>query len=204
MARSAPSSATRSAMRSTSRGVATTAPALRSSGGPTSMRTSFRQRAQLLVDQFNGYAGAFNQRVNGEITLAENIGDLAGLAVAVRAYRMSLQGKAAPVIDGFTGEQRLFIRWAQLWRTLTRDEYLRQTMLTNHHAPARTPRQRSRRQSGRVSCGVRRPAGRQALPGSEKARSNLVASHRLVEAAFSLRSRPLQAACQTLKYGDTR
>ena len=97
---------------------------------------SFRQRSQLLVDQFNGYAGAFNQRVNGEITLAENIGDLAGLAVAVRAYRISLQDKAAPVIDGFTGDQRLFVRWAQIWRTLTRDEYLRQTMLTNHHAPA--------------------------------------------------------------------
>ena len=96
---------------------------------------SFRQRSQLLVDQFNGYAGAFNQRVNGEITLAENIGDLAGLAVAVRAYRISLQDKAAPVIDGFTGDQRLFVRWAQIWRTLTRDEYLRQTMLTNHHAP---------------------------------------------------------------------
>jgi putative endopeptidase len=96
----------------------------------------FLQRAQMLVEQFSGYDAGFNQRVNGHVTLGENIGDLAGLAVAVRAYRISLQKKEAPLIDGFTGEQRLFVRWAQLWRTLMRDEYLRQTMLINHHAPA--------------------------------------------------------------------
>lgn len=97
---------------------------------------SFLQRAQLLVDQFSGYSTGTNERLNGQVTLAENIGDLAGLAVAVRAYRISLQKKDPPVIDGFTGDQRLFVRWAQLWRTLVRDEYLRQTLLTNHHSPA--------------------------------------------------------------------
>jgi len=97
---------------------------------------SFLQRARLLVDQFSGYGTGTNERLNGQVTLAENLGDLAGLAVAVRAYRISLQKKDPPVIDGFTGEQRLFVRWAQLWRTLVRDEYLRQAMLTNHHAPA--------------------------------------------------------------------
>ena len=63
-------------------------------------------------------------------------------------------------IDGFTGEQRLFVRWAQLWRTLTRDEYLRQTLLTQPACAARAPRQRRRRQPRRLSCRVRRPARR--------------------------------------------
>jgi predicted metalloendopeptidase len=97
---------------------------------------AFASRTSRLADQFNGYPAIGGERVNGEVTLAENVGDLAGLSVAVRAYRLSLGGKPAPVIDGFTGEQRLLIRWAQLWRTLIRPEYLRQTILTNHHAPA--------------------------------------------------------------------
>lgn len=96
----------------------------------------FLRRARMLVEQFNGYQAGPSERVNGNVTLGENIGDLGGLAVAVRAYRISLQKQQAPVIDGFTGEQRLFLRWAQLWRTQIREEYLRQTVLINHHAPA--------------------------------------------------------------------
>ena len=57
--------------------------------------------------------------------------------VAVRAYRLSLKGKPSPVIDGFTGEQRLFLRWAQIWREKIREEYLRQTLFLNQHAPPR-------------------------------------------------------------------
>jgi predicted metalloendopeptidase len=95
----------------------------------------FQARAQRLVAQFNGYAPLPGQFVNGELTLGENIGDLGGLAVAVRAYRLSLRGKTAPVIDGFTGEQRLFLRWAQVWREKIREEYLRQTLFLNQHAP---------------------------------------------------------------------
>ena len=97
--------------------------------------------------------------MNGELTLGENIGDLAGLAVAVRAYRLSLQGKPAPVIDGFTGEQRLFVRWAQIWRGKTRDGTFGRPC-SPIIMRRRTPRQRSRRQSGRLSCGFRRPARR--------------------------------------------
>ena len=95
----------------------------------------FQQRAQRLVRQFGAYSPLPGQFVNGELTLGENIGDLGGLAVAVRAYRLSLRGKPSPVIDGFTGEQRLFLRWAQLWRGKTREAYLRQTLFLNHHAP---------------------------------------------------------------------
>ena len=96
---------------------------------------AFEARARGLVQQFNGYMALPGEPVNGTATLGENIGDLGGLAVAVRAYRLSLNGRTSPVIDGFTGEQRLFLRWAQLWRTLTRDEYLRQMNMINQHAP---------------------------------------------------------------------
>lgn len=97
----------------------------------------FQRRALGLVQQFNGYTVLPGTPVNGVATLGENIGDLGGLAVAVRAYRISLGDRTAPVIDGFTGEQRLFLRWAQVWRTLIRDEYLRQTLLLDQHAPPR-------------------------------------------------------------------
>jgi predicted metalloendopeptidase len=95
----------------------------------------FQQRARLLVQQFNAYSPIPGHFVNGELTLGENIGDLGGLAVAIRAYRISLRGKPAPVIDGFTGEQRLLLRWAQVWRGKTREEYVRQTLFLNPHAP---------------------------------------------------------------------
>jgi len=95
----------------------------------------FRQRALMLVEQFNGYSPLPGHFVNGELTLGENIGDLGGLAVALRAYRLSLGGQAAPVIDGYTGEQRLLLRWAQVWRGKTREEYVRQTLFLNQHAP---------------------------------------------------------------------
>jgi predicted metalloendopeptidase len=95
----------------------------------------FQRRARVLVAQYNRYIAAPGVRVNGEATLIENIGDLGGLAMALRAYRLSLRGAEPPVIDGFTGEQRLLIRWAQLWRTRTRDEYVRQSALIQHHAP---------------------------------------------------------------------
>lgn len=95
----------------------------------------FQQRARMLVEQFNGYSPIPGRFVNGELTLGENIGDLAGLAVAVRAYRLSLDGKPSPVIDGLSGEQRLFVRWAQIWRGKTRETYLPQTLFLDQHAP---------------------------------------------------------------------
>ena len=95
----------------------------------------FTARAQLLVDQFGTFPALGGRRVDGQMTLSENIGDLGGLAVAVRAYRRSLDGRAPPVIDGFTGEQRLLIGWAQMWRSRMRDDFLRQTLLLSQHAP---------------------------------------------------------------------
>jgi len=96
---------------------------------------AFTERAQALVEQFNAYSPLEGARVNGLLTLRENIGDLSGLAIAWRAYKMSLGGRSSPVIDGFTGEQRFFLRWAQVWKGRIRDEYLRQTLLSTPHAP---------------------------------------------------------------------
>ena len=73
--------------------------------------------------------------INGKTSMGENIGDLGGLTIALEAYRRSLGGKPAPEIDGFTGEQRLFLGWAQVWRTLVRDEQLRQQLVSDSHSP---------------------------------------------------------------------
>lgn len=96
---------------------------------------AFEQRANALVAQYGEYAPLEGAPVNGRLTLGENIGDLSGLAVAYRAYKLSLGGKEAPVIDGFTGDQRFFLGWAQVWRSKAREEALRQQLLTDPHSP---------------------------------------------------------------------
>jgi putative endopeptidase len=96
---------------------------------------AFESATRELVEQFNAYSPLEGARVNGLVTLRENIGDFSGLAIAWRAYKISLTGKPSPVIDGFTGEQRFFLSWAQVWRGQIRDEYLRQTLLSMPHAP---------------------------------------------------------------------
>jgi predicted metalloendopeptidase len=95
----------------------------------------YRRRVQGLVDQYNGYSPLPGVRVNGQLTLGENIGDLGGLQVAYRAYTMSRNGKPAPVIDGLTGDQRFFMGWSQVWRSKEREGYLRQMTLSNPHPP---------------------------------------------------------------------
>jgi len=77
-----------------------------------------------------------NQHINGKLTLGENIGDLSGMAIALRAYKLSLAGQTAPVIDGFTGDQRFFYGWAQVWRRKYRDEELLKRLLTDPHSPS--------------------------------------------------------------------
>ena len=74
--------------------------------------------------------------VNGRLTLGENIGDLGGVSLAYRAYRLSLGGKPAPVIDGLTGDQRFFMAFAQVWRSKYREETARQLLLVDPHSPA--------------------------------------------------------------------
>jgi putative endopeptidase len=76
------------------------------------------------------------QCVKGDLTLGENIADLAGLTVAHSAYRLSLAGKEAPVYDGMTGDQRFFLGWAQVWRRLYRDQELANRLITDPHSPS--------------------------------------------------------------------
>ncbi|HET7230385.1 MAG TPA: M13 family metallopeptidase [Longimicrobium sp.] len=97
---------------------------------------AFQERTAMLDAQYSAYAPLEGMHVNGKLTMGENIGDLSGLAVAYRAYRNSLNGQEAPVIAGFTGDQRFFLGWAQVWRRISRDEALRNQLLTDPHSPA--------------------------------------------------------------------
>jgi putative endopeptidase len=96
----------------------------------------FKERAAALAKQFGGYKVLDDRPLNGELTLGENIGDLSGMAVAFKAYKLSLGGKEAPVIDGFTGDQRFFLGWAQVWRRKYRDEELLKRLVTDPHSPS--------------------------------------------------------------------
>ncbi|HSM30386.1 MAG TPA: M13-type metalloendopeptidase [Woeseiaceae bacterium] len=99
-------------------------------------RAEFERRTARLVEQYNEYAPFDDLSVNGEFTLGENIGDLGGISIGLLAYKMSLDGEEPPVIDGFTGIQRVFLGYAQVWRNKYRDEALRQLIMTNPHAPS--------------------------------------------------------------------
>ena len=95
----------------------------------------FEERAARLGAQFESYNPLPGMKINGRQTMGENIGDLSGIAVAYRAYKMSLNGKDAPVIGGYTGDQRFFLGYAQIWRFKSRDEALRNQLLTDAHSP---------------------------------------------------------------------
>jgi putative endopeptidase len=99
-------------------------------------RDAFAKRTAVLVAQFDHYEPLPGLHVNGALTLGENIADLGGLTIAYDAYRTSLSGREAPMIDGLTGDQRFFLGWAQIWRLKYRDADLRRRLLTNPHAPA--------------------------------------------------------------------
>ena len=98
-------------------------------------RDEFKKRTDVLVDQYNEFKPFDDLSVNGEFTLGENIGDLGGISIGLLAYKMSLNGEEAPVIDGFTGEQRVFLGFAQIWRGIIRDESLRKLIATDSHSP---------------------------------------------------------------------
>ena len=97
----------------------------------------YEARAGGLVAQYAAFSPLPDTAINGELTLGENIADLAGLTVAYRAHEISRAGQPAPVIAGFTAEQRLFIGYARSWRSRYRDELLREILLSDPHSPAR-------------------------------------------------------------------
>jgi len=97
--------------------------------------TKFQVQAKKLGDQYSSFEPLPGAKVNGSLTMGENIGDLGGLSVALEAYRISLGGKPAATIDGTTGDQRVFLGWAQVWRAKSRDEALRQQLVSDPHSP---------------------------------------------------------------------
>jgi predicted metalloendopeptidase len=96
----------------------------------------FKERTSALVAQYSTYRVLDNQPLNGELMLGENIADLSGLAIAYKAYQLSLGGRPAPVIDGFSGAQRFFMGWSQVWRRKYRDDNMRQRLSTDPHSPS--------------------------------------------------------------------
>lgn len=99
-------------------------------------RQQFDQKGQALVKQYNQYSPLEGLNVNGQLTLGENIGDLGGIQMAYDAYQLSLQGEAATTRDGYSGDQRFFLSFAQIWRYAMRDDFLRQIVLSDPHSPA--------------------------------------------------------------------
>jgi putative endopeptidase len=95
----------------------------------------FTAATEALAKQYDGYEPLPGTHINGHLTLGENAADLAGLAVALDAYRTSLNGKPGPVMDGFTAEQRFFMGYAQIYRSLSREDYMRQALATDPHSP---------------------------------------------------------------------
>ena len=99
--------------------------------------TAFKAKTSALIEQYNSFEALPGLHVNGEFTLGENIGDLGGLSIALKAYKASLNGKEAPVLDGYTGIQRVFLGWGQVWKEKSRDEALRNQINSDPHSPAR-------------------------------------------------------------------
>ncbi len=97
---------------------------------------AFETAGKKLIAQYDAYEPLPGQKINGEFTLGENIGDLAGLTIAYDAYKTALGGKEAPVIDGMTGDQRFFLGWAQVWRRNYREANLSQRLTTDPHSPS--------------------------------------------------------------------
>jgi putative endopeptidase len=98
---------------------------------------AFEERAQKVVDQYNGYEALPGLNVKGPLTLGENIADLGGVSIAYEALQRSLKGKERKLIDGLTPEQRFFLSWAQIWRTNIRDNETKRLIEIDPHAPGR-------------------------------------------------------------------
>lgn len=95
----------------------------------------FKEKTEALVKQYNAYEALPGYFVNGELTLGENIADNSGLAVAYQAYKISLKGQPAPIIDGLTGDQRFYMGWAQAWRSKSKPELVLEQIKTDPHSP---------------------------------------------------------------------
>ncbi len=98
-------------------------------------KTAFEAKTKMLGEQYDTYEPLPGLHINGAFTMGENIADNAGIAIALKAYHISLAGRRAPKIDGYTGDQRFYLSFGQIWRTKMRDGALRQQVLSNEHSP---------------------------------------------------------------------
>ena len=99
-------------------------------------RANFEAQADALANQYSEFEPVPGYFIDGRFTLGENIGDVGGLSLAYRAYKMALGGEEAPVIDGLTGDQRFFLAWAQVWQRKYREDALIQRLTTDPHSPS--------------------------------------------------------------------
>ncbi len=101
-------------------------------------RSAFQERADKLIAQYDGYEPQDlpGEHVNGALTVGENIGDLGGITIALKAYLISLEGQEPPVVEGLTGEQRVFMNFAHVWRSKRRKEQQLQLLTVDPHSPA--------------------------------------------------------------------
>jgi putative endopeptidase len=100
-------------------------------------RSAFEAKTQMLIDQYSAYEPIKDNFVNGQNSLGENIGDVGGLAMAYHAYKLSLNGQEAPIIDGTTGDQRFFLAWAQVWRGKLTEQSMLNQLRAGTHAPGK-------------------------------------------------------------------
>jgi predicted metalloendopeptidase len=129
----------------------------------------FAEKTKALVAQYNVYEPVPGYHVNGALTLGENIGDNSGLAIAYKAYRISLEGHEAPVIDGLTGDQRLYLGWVQVWRGKTRDaEAIQRIKADPHSPPAVRGTAPLRNQPGFYAAFGLKPGDKMYLPPNER------------------------------------
>jgi predicted metalloendopeptidase len=129
----------------------------------------FAEKTKALVAQYNAYEPVTDYHVNGALTLGENIGDNSGLAIAYKAYRISLAGHEAPVIDGLTGDQRLYLGWVQVWRGKVREAEAIQRIKTDPHSPpAVRGKAPLRNQAGFYAAFGLKPGDKMYLPPNQR------------------------------------
>ena len=100
-------------------------------------RKRFKALTEKLIEQYSSYEPLENKRVNGKLTLGENIADLSGLSIAFKAYHLSLDGEQPEPVAGWTGEQLFFVGWSRVWARKYRDAELVRRLLIDPHSPSR-------------------------------------------------------------------
>ncbi|CAM2744494.1 M13 family metallopeptidase [Pseudoalteromonas distincta] len=133
-------------------------------------RAAFDKKADQLAAQYSKYEPIEGNFVNGRNSLGENIGDVGGLSMAYHAYKLSLNGKEAPVIDGVTGDQRFFLAWAQVWKEKRTEQSMLNQLRGGTHAPGRFRAQAPRNHDAWYKAFNVKPGDALYLPEDERVR----------------------------------